>query len=167
MLHSEIIAVCSQIHTKHINTLCGQNVECRTYRAVNTLRLRYKNQPVGAAQWNNRCLFSDPHKTHKYKYTDWLVFITEKESVYWAERSKFYVLPTQCICVYLRTNGDCFTVQHWLVGFYNWGGVFTARFVLHSTFCPHSVFMCFVWIWEQTAIISLYSIDWLVFITET
>jgi len=27
MLHTEIIAVCSQIHTKHINTLCGQNVE--------------------------------------------------------------------------------------------------------------------------------------------
>ena len=45
--------------------------------------------------------------------------------------------------------------------------MFTARYVLHSTFCPHSVFMCFVWIWEQTAIISLYSIDWLVFITET
>ena len=27
MLYGEIIAVCSQIHTKHINTLCGQNVE--------------------------------------------------------------------------------------------------------------------------------------------
>jgi len=27
MLHREIMAVCSQIHTKHINTLCGQNVE--------------------------------------------------------------------------------------------------------------------------------------------
>jgi len=27
MLGREIIAVCSQIHTKHINTLCGQNVE--------------------------------------------------------------------------------------------------------------------------------------------
>ena len=27
MLDKEIIAVCSQIHTKHINTLCGQNVE--------------------------------------------------------------------------------------------------------------------------------------------
>jgi hypothetical protein len=26
MLYSEIIAVCSQIHTKHINQLCGQNV---------------------------------------------------------------------------------------------------------------------------------------------
>ena len=27
--------------------------------------------------------------------------------------------------------------------------------------------MCFVWIWEQTAIISLYNINWLVFTTET
>ena len=27
--------------------------------------------------------------------------------------------------------------------------------------------MCFVWIWEQTAIISLYNINWLVCITET
>jgi Leu/Phe-tRNA-protein transferase len=26
MLYSEIIAVCTQIHTKHISTLCGQNV---------------------------------------------------------------------------------------------------------------------------------------------
>ena len=26
MLYREIIAVCSQIHRKHINTLCGQNV---------------------------------------------------------------------------------------------------------------------------------------------
>jgi hypothetical protein len=26
MLYSEIIAFCSEIHTKHINTLCGQNV---------------------------------------------------------------------------------------------------------------------------------------------
>jgi hypothetical protein len=27
MLHGEIIAVCSEIHTEHTNTLCGQNVE--------------------------------------------------------------------------------------------------------------------------------------------
>jgi hypothetical protein len=37
----------------------------------------------------------------------------------------------------------------------------------NSTFCPHTVFMCFVWISEQTAIISVYYINWLVFITET
>ena len=27
MLYRDIIAVCSEIHTKHINTLCGQIVE--------------------------------------------------------------------------------------------------------------------------------------------
>jgi hypothetical protein len=44
--------------------------------------------------------------------------------------------------------------------------IFTASLTLNnSTFCPHSVFMCFVWISEQTAIISLYNINWLVFIT--
>ena len=26
MLYREIIAVCSEIHTKHINTVCGRNV---------------------------------------------------------------------------------------------------------------------------------------------
>ena len=35
MLYREIIAVCSQIQTKHVNTLCGQNVE-----------LYMKTQPV-------------------------------------------------------------------------------------------------------------------------
>jgi hypothetical protein len=66
MLCREIIAVCSAIHTKHMNILCGQNVELLNvkpggtysnhwalkgyspYRAVNTLRLHYKNQPVNA-----------------------------------------------------------------------------------------------------------------------
>ena len=35
-----------------------------------------------------------------------------------------------------------------------------------STFCPHNVFICFVWISKQTAIIYLYNINWLVFVTE-
>ena len=71
MLYREVIAVCSQIHTKHISTLCGQNVEFvdikpggtysnhwalegyiqyrpSAYRAVNTLRIGYKNQSVNA-----------------------------------------------------------------------------------------------------------------------
>jgi hypothetical protein len=34
MLYSEIIAVCSEIHTKHINTLCGQNVELLNVKLV-------------------------------------------------------------------------------------------------------------------------------------
>ena len=44
---------------------------------------------------------------------------------------------------------------------------FAVRVTIRFTFRAHSVFMCFVWIWEQTAIISLYNINWLVFITET
>ena len=34
MLYREIIAVCSQIHTKHINTLWGQNVELLNVKLV-------------------------------------------------------------------------------------------------------------------------------------
>jgi hypothetical protein len=34
MLYREIIAVCSQIHTKHIKTLCGQKVEFVNVKVV-------------------------------------------------------------------------------------------------------------------------------------
>ena len=40
MLHREIIVVCSQIHTKHINTLCGRNVELLNVKPGDT----YSNQ---------------------------------------------------------------------------------------------------------------------------
>ena len=30
----EIIAVCSEIHAKHMNTMCGQNVELLTVKLV-------------------------------------------------------------------------------------------------------------------------------------
>ena len=34
MLYREIIAVCSQIHPKHINTLYGENVELLNVKLV-------------------------------------------------------------------------------------------------------------------------------------
>jgi hypothetical protein len=34
MLYREIIAVCSEIHTKHINTLCGQKAELWNVKLV-------------------------------------------------------------------------------------------------------------------------------------
>jgi len=43
--------------------------------------------------------------------------------------------------------------------------IYTTSLTSNSTLCPHSV--CFLWISEQTAIISLYIINWLVCITET
>ena len=36
----------------------------------------------------------------------------------------------------------------------------------NPTFCPHNVFMCFVWIWEQTAIISPFDINHVVFVAD-
>jgi len=56
MLYREIIAVCSQIHTKHINTQCGQNAELLSVKLavhiVTTgckgLNLCYTNQSVNA-----------------------------------------------------------------------------------------------------------------------
>jgi len=44
MLYSEIIAICSQIHTKHINKVCGQNVE------LLYVKLAVYKDPVRTAQ---------------------------------------------------------------------------------------------------------------------
>ena len=61
MLYREIIAVCSQIHTKHINTLCGQSVEFWSVKlAVHTVTTgTYKLQTevteteLASGQWRN------------------------------------------------------------------------------------------------------------------
>ena len=41
MLYWEIIAVCSEIHTKHINALCGQNVELVDFKPGGTYSDRW------------------------------------------------------------------------------------------------------------------------------
>jgi hypothetical protein len=41
MTYREIIAVCSEIHTKHINTLCGQNVELLYVKPGGTYSYRW------------------------------------------------------------------------------------------------------------------------------
>ena len=58
------------IHTLHLSlqvqTLTSTTSQrLGSYRAVNTLRLRYENQLVSAVQGNIRSLFRDPYKTHK------------------------------------------------------------------------------------------------------
>ena len=88
--------------------------------------------------------------------------------------------PPTSFCVASHFFTACFFVWKWLSGVkvwmcsvYRW--TVCSQWLLcappgsalsNSTFCPHSVFMCFVWISEQTAIISLYNINWLVCITE-
>ena len=49
MLYREIIAVCSHINTKHINTLCGQKIELLNVEAVNNKCI---SQTHGFSMWS-------------------------------------------------------------------------------------------------------------------
>ena len=71
---------------------------------------------------------------------NWLVFTTEMKIVYSAVRTGSL---NKAVCA-LSLKVDIAT---------------TVR-------SAHTVFMCFVFIWEQTATCATYSINWLVFITE-
>ena len=62
MLYREIIAVCSEIHTKHINTLFGQNIELLNVKLVihtGSLRLKRLMCLKGQKSFvkNNGCQF--------------------------------------------------------------------------------------------------------------
>jgi len=68
------------------------------------------------------------------------VWIWEQIAIISLYSINWLVCITETECVYCAVRTELLTLTN-------------------STFCPHSVFMCFVWIWEQTAIISLYSIN--------
>jgi len=56
MLFWEIIAVCSQIHTKHINTLCGQNVELLNVKlAVHIVGFTGLTSAPDRGRWSVSC----------------------------------------------------------------------------------------------------------------
>ena len=72
---------------------------------------------------------------------NWLVFITEMKSAYSAVRTGSL---NKAVCASsLKVN-----------------------IVTKTLGSAHTVFMCFVFTWEQTASCATYSINWLVFITE-
>jgi len=113
---------------------------------------------------------------------NWLVCIKETESVYCAVRTGSLSLSLSLslsiyiyiyIYIYMYNSGYSVSSEGYGIAKVNLPimspvvTICTTRLTFNnSTLCPHSVFMCFVWIWEQTAIISLYSINWLVFVTE-
>jgi hypothetical protein len=71
MLYREIIAVCSQIHTKHKNTLCGAELRIiykdRVRTAQKTLSASViKNDKLMLYREKNCCLFCDPRKTQNF-----------------------------------------------------------------------------------------------------
>ena len=71
---------------------------------------------------------------------NWLVFITEMKSIYSAVRTGFLIKPT------------CYVMHQ--------------QFNIQQLYVLPTVFICFVFIWEQTATCATYSIYWLVFITQ-
>ena len=51
MLYREIIAVCSEIHTEHINTLCGRNVALLNVKlVVHIVKIKFKFLPFQETQ---------------------------------------------------------------------------------------------------------------------
>jgi len=113
---------------------------------------------------------------------NWLVCITETECVYCAVRTEHLTFTNSTFCphsvfmcfMWISEQTAIISLYsiNWLVCITETEYVYCALRTEHLTFnssifCPHSVFMCFVWIWEKTAIISLYNINWLVCITET
>ena len=54
-MYREIIAVCSEIHTKHINTLCGQNVELY----IKTQSVPRSKHSVSVIQTNRLTLYRE------------------------------------------------------------------------------------------------------------
>jgi len=62
MLYREIIAVCSQIHTKHTNTLCGQNVELLNVKPRGTYSYHWAliYYVRGSVHISDTCTTKDP-----------------------------------------------------------------------------------------------------------
>jgi len=112
-------------------------------------------------------------------YSNYLmVFITEMECVYCTVRTGYlYIILRSAHTVYLwvlcrsEHKQRLFPYTALTYWFFNRDEVCLLSgtdwiFIYNSTFCPHSLFMWFVWIWAQTVTISLYSINWPVFITD-
>jgi hypothetical protein len=112
-----------------------------------------------AAQWS----LYVPH-SGQYMYRTAVTICTAQRSLYVPHSGHYMYRTAVTICtaqrsLYVPHSGHCMYRTAVTI-------CTTSLTFNNSTSCPHTVFMCFVWIWEQTAIISLYSINWLVCITE-
>ena len=116
---------------------------------------------------------------------NWLVFITEMKIVYCAVRTgslnkAVYASSCSAHTVFMcfvfiwEKTATCATYSiNWLVFITEMKSVYCAvrtgslnKAVCTSSCSAHTIFMCFVIIWEQTTTFATYSINWLVFITE-
>ena len=112
------------------------------------------------AQWS----LYVPHSGH-YIYRTVITICTAQWSLYVPHSGHYMYRPVVTIftaqwSLHVPTNGHY--IYRTVVTVYTTSLTFN-----NSTSFPHTVFICFLWISEQTAIISLYNINRLVFITQT
>ena len=110
MLYREIIAVCSQIHTKHINILCGQNVELLNVKLVvltvsSSDTMLLLNSRIFTEQWsrknkewNCRC-FTRGTSTTYIRDKIWTPDISDERSANDTNRKSVCVYRTGCAAV--------------------------------------------------------------------
>ena len=115
--------------------------------------------PVHIAQWS----LYVPHSGH-YMYRTVVTICTTQWSLYVPPSGHYMYRTVVTIC----TAQWSLYVPH--SGHYMYRPVVTictaSLTFNNSTFCPHSVFMCFVWIWEQTAGLGLYISFRLIFVLQ-
>ena len=102
MLYREIIAVCSEIHTKHINTLCGQNVELlNVWTLEGYERLRDPSLEISCSQLYNLAVW--PGCTSSFCWTELKIFV-EKKIVFRQKLSSSNNFPFNPFFVQINSN---------------------------------------------------------------
>jgi hypothetical protein len=92
MLCIEIVAVCSQIHTKHINTLCGQNVprSKHTPSVIKTIQLMLCSEIIADCSQIYRKHIHNVGRTYRAVNTLHPCYINHSvNAVYWSNRCLF------------------------------------------------------------------------------
>jgi hypothetical protein len=82
MLYREIIADCSQIYTKHINTLCAQKVECLIVKPGGTYSNHWAVKGLSISQ--KRCLLALISRISSFiNGVKWWWIVTQRPIKYW------------------------------------------------------------------------------------
>jgi len=131
--------------------------KCKIFVHPTDLHFRYQNCTHGSLKRQEAILFKSKSRSS--------LFVQLKSSGHYMHRLWSLYVPHSSHYMYRTAVTICTACGHCM---YRLRSLCTASLTFsNSAFCPHTVFMCFVWISEQTAIISLYSVNWLVCITET
>ena len=148
MLYREIIAVCSEIHTKQASAFCGQDVE------FSVLNL------VVEASWNVMAHAQKPYFVFRAKRTSPFKSAGGVRSVdYWQLRccaSAVVMLDTPCSEVVWRVLA-IHSIRQFPLHFPSLASPCAITFQLESTYCNHLAWKCYksqasacnVWTWRN------------------